>query len=187
MVVSCRRGPRTLLPKTAFKVESDTVSYSDLWETVRLQSSGLQHLDVDDISSVKMCHLVSSEEVAIQSLDLPISVGLDLGMKGVIFIVENSESAVLGAGGSTGLGWGPPPRSAFDVLMGSQTEYSVPPYRPSLAEAGITADDRDEDKRNTDTLKSQKVRSSVICADCQKPRCVYAQKKMSSEEVGTRQ
>lgn len=52
-------------------------------------------------------------------------------------------------------------------------------HRPSLLGVGASPEDQDADKRNTEIMKRAKVRSSISCVECGKPRCIYTPKSLT--------
>lgn len=69
----------------------------------------------------------------------------------------------------------------FSDIYGTPTSEA---YRPSLISArkGHTAEEVDEDKRNREYFKSTKVKHFIKCVECGKPRCVFLDKKCTSEQ-----
>ena len=60
-------------------------------------------------------------------------------------------------------------------------------YRPSVLkrvkDSGITEEALAEDKVYAECLKSTKIRDAVICAECDKPRCIYAMNRLTLDQV----
>ena len=52
--------------------------------------------------------------------------------------------------------------------------------RPSLA--SVDSEAKEADKENKKLLVANKVRSVIVCSDCNKPRCVYAAASLGLEE-----
>ncbi|XP_056009061.1 uncharacterized protein LOC130051279 [Ostrea edulis] len=52
-------------------------------------------------------------------------------------------------------------------------------HRPGAAPANAQSE---VDRQNRELFKSQKVRDVVFCGECSKPRCVYSNKKMTTEQ-----
>lgn len=53
-------------------------------------------------------------------------------------------------------------------------------HRPSAAPASPQCE---VDRQNRDLFKNQKVRDVVICGECGKPRCIYSNKKLTTDQV----
>lgn len=118
LIVSVRRGARLLVPNTAIKSNSEE-TYSDLFERVQCSQSQVQGLDVDDVIRVRLYDLrKTSADIVVESMDLPLSVGDDVGLKGVEFHLQERHGGLpplgrgLGLEDSTATG-----RNAFDMLM----------------------------------------------------------------------
>lgn len=56
-------------------------------------------------------------------------------------------------------------------------------YRPSAAPADCTLEQKKEDQEHKGLLVALKVRDYIRCAECLKPRCIFAAKKLSYEQV----
>lgn len=66
-------------------------------------------------------------------------------------------------------------------LYGTETSDK---YRPSASGSGqYDLQSVEADKRNRDLLKAGKVRDVLLCGECGKPRCVYAQLKLDRQQV----
>ena len=90
----------------------------------------MRQSEADNVSSVKLFDVGSntrSKDILVDSLDLPISVGLDLSLKGIEFSLKMSESAILGLEAGSSTSPKPARKCAFDVLMSSAATYRVPP------------------------------------------------------------
>lgn len=66
-------------------------------------------------------------------------------------------------------------------MYGQETDDS---HRPS-AQKNATADEVsiDLDKRNREVFKAGKLRDSIICNECGKPRCIFSAKKLDMVQV----
>lgn len=114
-----------LVPNTAMKIPPDvpTFSYTDLWE--KLTRSQQLNIDVDDVNAVKLYDVSKKDgtEIMVDSFDMPVSVGTDIGLRSVEYRL--TDSTILGAGASTSnLPAGK--KNAYDLLMSSATTYSTP-------------------------------------------------------------
>ena len=55
-------------------------------------------------------------------------------------------------------------------------------HRPSDTPANPQSE---ADHQNREMFRSQKVRDVVLCGECSKPRCIYSNKKLTTEQVCT--
>lgn len=133
-VVSARRGPTILMPRTLLRVDPDA-TIAELFERA-LQSPAWTcaggSVAIDDVIGARLHSVVvecqtatDGQSINTESLDMPISVGLQMGFKGIEF--KLAEGTGLSPG--TSLSGQSGRRSAFDVLMTRAVEYELPPKR----------------------------------------------------------
>ena len=121
-VVSARRGPTILMPRTVTRVEP-SATIADLFERASQSSAWTFASSVDDVVGVRLHSIAipiesqmatDGQSMNMESLDMPISVGLEMGFKGIEFRL--AEGSGLSPGIST-LTLPGRARSAFDSYI----------------------------------------------------------------------
>ena len=92
-VVSARRGPTILMPRTVMRVEPNA-TMADLFERASQSSAWTFAGSVDDVVGVRLHSIAipiesqmatDGQSMSMESLDMPISVGLEIEFKGIEF------------------------------------------------------------------------------------------------------